>query len=280
MRLVRGRHVRLEADAPTTLYLVMTDIEPRRDELALLAADPTAIVVNWSDKGWPVSGGGQSTLVATHVRQCNQYADPLLLPSLKRHIERAPASPSHLLTFSGTIYVKGEASYRMDLLPLHRPEYKVHVVGKCRDSDSQRWRFRSYCARIRSRFDAHRDFAWSDTRFGLVPGGQSPMSYRLAETILAGIIPVIVIPEDAILPRQIPWLEMSFRFSPEQAHLIVPTLRNVSDTQYTRMRKRLSDWEGEARLETILMRALEANSCKVRRLRGPHPTNTSQRDRN
>ena len=91
------------------------------------------------------------------------------------------------------------------------------------------------------------------------------MSYRLAETMLAGIIPVIVVPEDVILPPQLPWDEISFRFSPGEEHLIIPTLQGVSDAHYTEMRTRLSKWEGEAHFERILMHALEANSFEVRR---------------
>ena len=124
--------------------------------------------------------------------------------------------------------------------------------------------YKPYCKEIGKLYQRYRGFKWSNTRFGLVPGGRQPMSYRLAESILNEIIPVIVIPYDAVLPDNVPWSKMSFRFSPDEIHRIVPTLKEVSDKQYHTMKEELRKWKNETLIEHIIMRALTANLFQVK----------------
>tara|TARA_Y100000310_G_C20655590_1_gene801799 strand:+ start:996 stop:1793 length:798 start_codon:yes stop_codon:yes gene_type:complete len=262
-RLIKNKTFHIETTTPVTLYVVMLPMPS--GESIHMETDATGIVVNWRDDGVPMAGGAQSTLVMSHARKCTAPSPvPLMLPPLTQVAQRAPTTPTHFAVFTGTIYVFGQGNYRSRLLKLHDPEHNVHVVGKCLKSDSEYLVNRRYCQRLRKRFDAYRDFPWHDSRYGLVPGGRQPMSYRLAETILANIIPVIIIPDDALLPPKIPWELISYRFSPDQEEEIIPFLRSVSDNEYYTMRQRLSEWEKDMTAESIFEKALRANHFDVR----------------
>jgi hypothetical protein len=81
-----------------------------------------------------------------------------------------------------------------------------------------------------------------DSVFGLVLPGITPMSYRLAETMACGAIPVIV-SDFMMLPLShvVDWPFLSFSF-PEQMLANVPDiLRSVPDTQLRSMRQRVAD---------------------------------------
>ena len=81
-----------------------------------------------------------------------------------------------------------------------------------------------------------------DSVFGLVLPGISPMSYRLAETMACGAIPVIVSDfMSMLLPHVVDWPSLSFSF-PEQMLASVPDiLRSIPDAQLRSMRQRVAD---------------------------------------
>ncbi|CAB1113584.1 unnamed protein product [Ectocarpus sp. CCAP 1310/34] len=75
-----------------------------------------------------------------------------------------------------------------------------------------------------------------NTTFALLPAGRSPATYRLAEALSAGAIPVFI-HQDFVkpFPGQIPWSEFSFSFPPEEAPRILETLRAVPDKKLAQM---------------------------------------------
>ena len=80
--------------------------------------------------------------------------------------------------------------------------------------------------------------------FGLVPAGRSPATYRLAEVMSAGAIPVFV-NRDYVrpFPERVDWSSFSFVFSPEEVgRSMVETLRAVSPKELWDMQVR--DGEG------------------------------------
>ena len=80
--------------------------------------------------------------------------------------------------------------------------------------------------------------------FGLVPAGRSPATYRLAEVMNAGAIPVFV-NRDYVrpFPERVDWSSFSFVFSPEEVgRSMVETLRAVSPKELWDMQVR--DGEG------------------------------------
>lgn len=68
-----------------------------------------------------------------------------------------------------------------------------------------------------------------NTTFGLVPAGRSPATYRLAEVMSAGAIPVFVA-RDMVrpFPERVDWPSLSFSFPPEEVGpAMMATLRSV-----------------------------------------------------
>ena len=76
-----------------------------------------------------------------------------------------------------------------------------------------------------------------ETTFGLVPAGRSPGTYRLAEVMSAGAIPVIVA-RDVIPPfrEHFDWPSFSFTFAPgEVGPYMMDALRAVPKAQLEEM---------------------------------------------
>ena len=105
-----------------------------------------------------------------------------------------------------------------------------------------------YCKSLKQRYD---NFDYNDlmnTTFGLVPGGRSPGTYRLAEVMSAGAIPVFVA-RDIIEPfrEQYDWPSFSFAFAPTDVlPSLVETLRAVSPEQLAEMQVRRRTGGGES----------------------------------
>lgn len=81
-----------------------------------------------------------------------------------------------------------------------------------------------------------------ESRFGLVLPGITPMSYRLAETMAAGAIPVIlsdymVLPFESLLD----WSSFSLRFPEAQLEAVPPVLRGMAAEQVASMRDAAAD---------------------------------------
>lgn len=82
-----------------------------------------------------------------------------------------------------------------------------------------------------------------NTTFGLVPAGRSPATYRLAEVMSAGAIPVFVAREYVRpFPERVDWPSFSFMFPPEEIGAsMMATLRNVGPKELWEMQVRV--WE-------------------------------------
>ena len=88
-----------------------------------------------------------------------------------------------------------------------------------------------------------------NTTFGLVPGGRSPGTYRLAEVMSAGAIPVFVA-RDIIQPfrEQFDWPSFSFAFAPTDVwSSMIKTLRAVPPDQLAEMQVRREGGRGGRR---------------------------------
>ncbi|CAM9123156.1 unnamed protein product [Ectocarpus sp. 6 AP-2014] len=75
-----------------------------------------------------------------------------------------------------------------------------------------------------------------NTTFALLPAGRSPATYRLAEALSAGALPVFI-HQDFVkpFPGKIPWSEFSFSFPPEEVPRMLKTLRAVPDKKLAQM---------------------------------------------
>lgn len=76
-----------------------------------------------------------------------------------------------------------------------------------------------------------------NTTFGLVPAGRQPATYRLAEVMSAGAIPVFVA-RDMVrpFPERVDWPSLSFSFSPEEVGpTMMAVLRSVQPAELLAM---------------------------------------------
>ncbi|CAN0290615.1 unnamed protein product [Ectocarpus sp. 6 AP-2014] len=144
----------------------------------------------------------------------------------------APDARRYLLTFRGTIYFEKHGyEERASIAKLHDPDRGVVVAQKCTEN------FLKYCSEDYRKFCAeelmprYESFDYEDlmnTTFALVPGGASPGTYRLAEVMSAGVIPVIVV-RDWVkpFPEKVDWPSFSFTFSPDEVPQMLEVLRTL-----------------------------------------------------
>lgn len=94
-----------------------------------------------------------------------------------------------------------------------------------------------YCQQLKGKYNGHDYASLLNTTFGLVPAGRSPGTYRLAEVMGAGAIPVIVA-RDVVPPfrEQYDWASFSFTFAPDQVGPeMMVTLRTIPQAQLEEM---------------------------------------------
>ncbi len=127
-------------------------------------------------------------------------------------------------------------------MPLHDESNRVIVAMHCLESHGEHLlpEFLTYCQQLKDGYDDYDYASLMNTTFGLVPAGRSPASYRLAEVMGSGAIPVLVA-RDYVLPfrEQIDWSAFSFLFSPDRVELdMMATLRGISQRQLEEMQVR------------------------------------------
>lgn len=118
----------------------------------------------------------------------------------------------------------------MALAPLHDEANGVIIELHCFDLHGEDLLPNNvdFCQALKDR-DQHHDYQQIlNTTFGLVPAGRSPGTFRLAEVMGAGAIPVIVA-RDVIRPfrEQFDWPSFSFMFAPDEVGSMIETLRAV-----------------------------------------------------
>lgn len=140
----------------------------------------------------------------------------------------------------GTLYPGGHGSEeRQSVVPLHDEDNGVVVSMHCLESHGEHLlpQFTVYCEDLKETYGDHDYASLMNTTFGLVPAGRSPATYRLAEVMGAGAIPVIVA-RDFVPPfrEQIDWASFSFAFAPDQVGPgMVEMLRAVPQAQLREM---------------------------------------------
>lgn len=128
---------------------------------------------------------------------------------------------------------------RVSLKPLHDEDNGVITALRCFELHEEHLQEENveYCQGLKNRFDQFDYDRLMNTTFGLVPGGRSPGTYRLAEVMSAGAIPVFVA-RDIIQPfrEQFDWPSFSFAFTPTDVwYSLLKTLRAVPPDQLADM---------------------------------------------
>lgn len=99
----------------------------------------------------------------------------------------------------------------------------------------------AFCDALNVTASRHEYDELMNTTFGLVPAGRSPATYRLAEVMSAGAIPVFVA-RDYVrpFPERVDWPSFSFMFPPEEIGTsMMETLRSVTPAVLWEMQVRL-----------------------------------------
>eukprot|EP00752_Nemacystus_decipiens_P012930 g11444.t1 len=174
------------------------------------------------------------------------YDVSLPLAPMVRFHNLAPIAPldrTFFLTFKGTVYLSHHGSEeRLSVVPLHDEEHGVVMCMHCFEMHGEHLLPENvgFCQSLKSRGYYHDYSDLMETTFGLVPAGRSPGTYRLAEVMGAGAIPVIVA-RDYVPPfvEDIDWPSFSFMFAPDQVGpYMMDVLRAVPQKQLEEMQIR------------------------------------------
>lgn len=161
----------------------------------------------------------------------------------------------------GTLYPGGHgAEERQSVLPLHDEANGVVVSMHCLESHGEHLlpQFVVYCQQLKETYHDHDYASLMNTTFGLVPAGRSPATFRLAEVMGAGAIPVLVT-RDFVPPfrEQIDWASFSFAFAPDQVGPeMMATLRAIPQAQLQEMQ--VGDGNSNRRPACV-----RGGSCKI-----------------
>lgn len=140
----------------------------------------------------------------------------------------------------GTVYLDGHGSEeRLSIVPLQDEANGVIASMRCHEIHGKHLlpENKEYCQQLVDTYNDHDYASLLNSTFGLVPAGRSPGTYRLAEVMGAGAIPVVVA-RDVVPPfrEQYDWASFSFTFAPDQVGPeMVATLRAVPPEQLEEM---------------------------------------------
>lgn len=148
---------------------------------------------------------------------------------------RTPLPKTHAFE-QGNLYLSGSGSdERLSLVPLHNEAQGSVMAMNCFEMHEEHLYPENldFCDVLNATSHRYDYGELMNTTFGLVPGGRSPATYRLAEVMSAGAIPVFVT-RDYVrpLPELVDWPAMSFMFRPEDVgESMMETLRAVEPHQ-------------------------------------------------
>lgn len=133
----------------------------------------------------------------------------------------------------GNLYLSGYGvDERLSLVPLHSEPEGIVMALNCFELHGEHLLPQNleFCNALNETSSRHDYDDIMNTTFGLVPAGRSPATYRLAEVMSAGAIPVFV-NRDYVrpFPERVDWSSFSFVFPPEEVgRSMMETLRAVS----------------------------------------------------
>ena len=185
----------------------------------------------------------------------------------KRH-DKIFGDRKYILTFKGSTYAKRSpppasfknnpappklGQHRTQLKALHDPSRGVIVALRCLDREMHLYPESSNCSSWNHEFGKYDYVDLLNSTFALIPGGRSPGTYRLTETLMAGSIPVFVDQFDdrsyvRPLDGIVPWELMSVRISASMIHTLMPSLLRWSREDVVAARKK-----GTEATETFLL---------------------------
>ena len=212
---------------------------------------------------------GCALVAQTHMDLTRYVADfdislPLSLPPTGRsgalplatleHIGRT-TQRKHWLTFKGSMYVDAGAGVQRQTLFALRglgatddgdaARHGIEVWQRCHKAATASASERHRCERHEHDFNAAPSYVeLLNTTFAIVPAGRQPASYRLAEVMAAGAIPIFVSgdrytssPYVRPFGEVIDWPSISLHFSWEAVPTIPRALRRLSPERVAAMQR-------------------------------------------
>lgn len=241
------------------IHVSWVGVKPCAAEAPLWNGGANHVMVDFSDKGRDFRPGVVDSFAmeaASNMHTCfyrtgYDIAMPLAPKKVFHDLSGiAPLEREYFLTFKGSLYLNSHGSEeRVSLRPLHDEDNGVITALGCFEVHKEHLMEENveYCEGLKSRFEKFDYNRLMNTTFGLVPGGRSPGTYRLAEVMSAGAIPVFVA-RDIIQPfrEQFDWPSFSFSFAPTDVwSSLMKTLRAVPPDQLAEMQRKSLEayWE-------------------------------------
>lgn len=143
----------------------------------------------------------------------------------------------------GNLYLSGNGhDERFGLVPLHNEAEGVVVALNCFEMHGEHLlpENADFCNALNVTSSRHDYGDLMNATFGLVPAGRSPATYRLAEVMSAGAIPVFVAMDYVRpFPERVDWPSFSLMFPPEALGAsLLETLRSFSPEELWTMQVR------------------------------------------
>ncbi|CAM9308820.1 unnamed protein product [Pylaiella littoralis] len=155
----------------------------------------------------------------------------------------APWHRKYFLTVNGNLYLSGAGfDERFSVVQLHSEPDGVVTALKCFGVHEEHLlpENEEFCNALNETASRHDYGELMNTTFGLVPAGRQPATYRLAEVMSAGAIPVFVA-RDMVrpFPERVDWPSLSFSFSPEEVGpSMMAVLRSVEPAELLEMQRK------------------------------------------
>lgn len=198
----------------------------------------------WAQKGPPPDTIGKAALMASQLHQTISrpgFDVSISLPG-KRHFPHLQATKpfkrKYMLTFRGlrylAVHMASEGVFRSHATfrGMHNGQ-DVIVATSCkhpvneehRQKDPTLW---EHCEEDEAQYKRYSFSDLMNTTFGLVPAGISPNSYRLAEVLSAGAVPVLIA-DNYVKPFEglLQWHRCILQFPTTQMHRILGVVRSM-----------------------------------------------------
>lgn len=204
----------------------------------------------WLNKGPPPESIGYASAMATVIHESIYrpgFDVSIPLPA-KLHFSKVRETKAfdrkYLMTFRGLRYLQNDGVLRSftEFRRMHNGE-DVIVVTSCRHPNHKNLRrdnatLDKDCRNDEALHDKY-DFAdLMNTTFGLAPAGRQPSSYRFAELLSAGAVPVLIA-DNYVKPydKLVQWHRCILQFPSTEMHRILKTVRAMKREEVERRQK-------------------------------------------
>eukprot|EP00250_Pteridium_aquilinum_P028152 c36666_g1_i1 orf=61-1662(+) len=204
----------------------------------------------WLNKGPIPESIGYASAMATvmHESLYRPGFDVSIPLPAKRHFAKVratkPFDRKYLMTFRGLRYLRNDGVLRSDaeFRGMHNGR-DIIVVTSCRHPNHKDLRQKNATLDKECRNDEalHDKYDFTDlmnATFGLAPAGRQPSSYRFAEILSAGTVPVLIA-DNYVKPFDtlVQWQRCILQFPSTQIHLIEKSVRAMKREEVERRQK-------------------------------------------